>query len=303
MNLNSTPKICFIIGMMPRTGTNWAYDILMQSNHTGNIGPIWEDNLLNHVETLESAAKKIASSWDSKWKADHQKIEVLRLTESLQKNFELGLEKFIHQQFLTSSCEADNPTYLILKSPNAWHIKPPKTLLQRNKCIILTRNPHDLIASGMASFGWRLFGACNRYIESTKAIVQLNDSCNQCLTISFEDLKENLCESAQQLYNYLDISLPSFDFSSLAVRGKSPTKKNEKMTWTAQGITSKEQIQKDKTSKIFMSKIQHMVVSELCITAGKSLGYSFGAQKTPNVVRWGIRAAFRLFCFVRKLKG
>ena len=301
--MTEMPKICFVLGMMPRTGTNWVYNLLMQSDHVGDIGPIWEDNLLNHIAILEGAAQKIVSSWNPDWKAHHQKLEVKQLTESLQINLEFGIEKFILQQFRESSCKKDDPAYLVLKSPNAWQVIPPKMLLKRNKCIILIRNPHDLIASGISSFGWRLFGACNRYIQAAETIIHLNSESTQCLIISFEDLRDNLDQSVQRLYDQLELPVPSVDFLSLKVSGKSPERKNEKVSWSAKSITSKEQIQKQTSKGMRLSKLQHTVVSEICGPAGNSLGYTSDADKTPNVVRWSIRFAFHSFCFLKKLKG
>lgn len=97
-------KICFILGMMPRTGTNWVYDILLQSDSIGDIGPIWEDNLLNQIEALERAAKMISGTWNPKWRAADEELSVQQLTDHLQKNLESGLEKFIVQQFRPGSC-------------------------------------------------------------------------------------------------------------------------------------------------------------------------------------------------------
>jgi len=295
-------KICFILGMMPRTGTNWVYDILLQSDSIGDIGPIWEDNLLNQIEALERAAKMISGTWNPKWRAADEELSVQQLTDHLQKNLESGLEKFIVQQFRPGSCTKKKPDWLVLKSPNAFKIVPPLQLLHRNKCIILIRNPHDLISSGMSSFGWSLLGSCNRYIKASKSIIKLNDTCPQCTVISFEGLNEQFQESVQLLYAELDLPVPSIQFLNLAVRGQSSKKASESISWTSKDMTSEEKIQKHLSRGNRLSYLQNAVISELCAPAGEALGYSFSTQKTPSVVRWGIRVAFRSFCFVRKLK-
>jgi len=295
-------KICFILGMMPRTGTNWVHNILQQSDSIGDIGPIWEDNLLNQIEVLERAAKMIAGTWNPKWRAADEELRVQQLTDHLQKNLESGLEKFIVQQFRPDSC-TNKPDWLVLKSPNAFNVIPPLRLLHRNKCIILIRNPHDLISSGMSSFGWSLLGSCNRYIKASKSIIKLNNSFPQCTVISFEDLNEHFQESVQHLFTELDLPVPSIQFLNLAVRGQSSQKASESISWTSNDLTTEEKIQNHLSRSNRLSYLQNAVISELCAPAGEALGYSFSTQKTPSVVRWSIRVAFRSFCFVRKLKG
>ena len=99
MSENQPYRICFILGMMPRTGTNWVHDLLKTSEFTCDVGPIWEDNILNQTAGIKQLAKSIVGSWNPKWKAGSIKLDVSKAQLKLEERIEQAIEAFIFAIF------------------------------------------------------------------------------------------------------------------------------------------------------------------------------------------------------------
>ena len=50
------PKLCFILGIMARSGTNYLFRLLDLHPDCAGPGPIWEDCFVRHSELLETFA-------------------------------------------------------------------------------------------------------------------------------------------------------------------------------------------------------------------------------------------------------
>lgn len=289
----TSPQICFILGMMPRSGTNWLHDIILQSEHVGDIGPIWEDNILTQLGGVHSAADKLIQTWNQKWKAGDARLDSVELSRQLKYELEAGIERFLQHRIRRQSCKTGNPKWLVLKSPNSWQASEPIYLLEKNVCIIITRNPFDLIASGIRSFGWNLFGACIRYNAATKAICELKETPSNVLRISYEQLVQDLDGCIELIYSKLELTIPrEFDFSALRVRGQSKSNTGHKVTWSKSELTTADK-SKLPSSSIQLSSFQRAVIHTLCSDAATQLGYPVPTMKVNRLVKYTIKIIHR----------
>lgn len=281
----TSPQICFILGMMPRSGTNWLHDIILQSEHVGDIGPIWEDNVLTQLDGVHSAADQLVHTWNEKWKAGEARLDSVELSRQLKYELEGGVERFLQHQFRWKSCKTGNPKWLLLKSPNSWQASEPIYLLEKNVCIIITRNPFDLIASGIRSFGWNVFGACIRYNAATKAICGLMEIPSNVLRISYEQLLQDLDGCIELVYSKLGLAVPTqIDFSALHLRGQSKSNTGQKVTWSKSELTTADK-SKLPSSSAELSSFQRAVIHTLCSDSATQLGYPVPTMKVNWLVR------------------
>jgi hypothetical protein len=282
--------------MMPRSGTNWVYDILKTSEFTCDIGPVWEDNILNHTAGVKKLAKSIAGSWDPKWETRQIKLDVNMTQLQLEERIEKGIEAFIFDSIRKESVQK-TPAWVLLKSPNAWETIPPRYLLSHNKCIILVRHPIALIQSGMKSFGWNLFGACFRYNAAAKSILQLRNSSQTIHYVKFEELGEDLNTLQHNLFQYLKIPIPEIDLNSLPVRGQSST---GSVSWESSDLKTVDKVHADQQQTPNLG-LRGKIILCLCQNAAIELGYKPMAAPS-RALQVAAKTLFSVFIILRKLK-
>lgn len=297
MSENQPYRICFILGMMPRTGTNWVHDLLKTSEFTCDIGPIWEDNILNQTAGIKQLAKTIVTSWNPKWKAGSIKLDVSKAQLKLEERIEQAIEAFIIDSIRQESVQK-TPAWVLLKAPNAWEAIPPSYLLRQNKCITLVRHPVALIQSGIKSFGWNLFGACLRYNTAASAVLQLRASSNNIHFVKFEELGEDLNKQVKRLFDFLDMPVPEVDYMSLGVRGKS-TKSS--ISWGRSSMTTADKLDADQKASTHLSLRDKFIIC-VCQDSAIQLGYQPMQEMPSRIFQTIAKTLFQVFILLRKLK-
>lgn len=297
MSENQPYQICFILGMMPRTGTNWVHDLLKTSEFTCDVGPIWEDNILNQTAGIKQLAKTIVSSWNSKWKAGSIKLDVAKAQRKIEERIEQAIEAFIIDSIRQESVQK-TPAWVLLKAPNAWEAIPPSYLLRQNKCITLVRHPVALIQSGMKSFGWSLFGACLRFNTAADAVLQLRASSNNIHFVKFEELGEDLNKQVERLFDFLDMPVPEVDHMSLGVRGKSA---KGSISWGRSSLTTADKLDADQKTSTRLSLHDKFILC-VCQDSAIQLGYPPMQEAPSRIFQTAARTLFRVFILLRKLK-
>lgn len=63
-------KICFILGIMPRSGTNYLYQLLEKHPDITALSPIYEDFLVHHSDLLVVYTNSVYKSFGSKWRQE-----------------------------------------------------------------------------------------------------------------------------------------------------------------------------------------------------------------------------------------
>ena len=204
----------FILGILPRSGTNFLYNLLMLHPDCAPPDPVWEDFLLRHSDLLLEYAQKVAAEWDPNWGVDRQ------TRVDLEQAIGGGLERF-----LQARCASRQ---VVTKTPRVDKLDQFFRLFPRARLLILIRDGRAVIESGVRSFGWRRESALHAVAESAALINRfLADHAErqaQFRLVRYEDLWLDTEAQVRGLLEFLDLEPGPYDFEqarNLPVRGSS----------------------------------------------------------------------------------
>lgn len=204
----------FILSPLPRSGTNFLWDLLRQHPHVApGRPPIWESYLLKNAGPLIDFAREAQRSWDPVWgPTEHLRPELLRhLGDALVR-------------FMT--VEPGRRT--LTKSPSIANLDHFFDLFPRAHLVLLIRDGRDVVQSGMATFGWTLEGAARWWAKEIDAIARFERDRHPTdyhyRLVRYEDLVEDWPGELERLLKHLDLPLELFDVDAAArlpLRGSS----------------------------------------------------------------------------------
>ncbi len=191
----------FIVGIKPRSGTNYLYNILalhpecVFSNHHG------EDFILNGLDIYLEFYEKVTYEWKKDWNNNRS---------DFKKALEYGILKYLDPV-------ESKAKYMISKTPEATNLDLFLKVFSQGYLIIITRNGQDLTESYTKSLnarfddiirGWS-HGAM--YIDK---IVRDEDMMNsgRVAVIKYEDLYLKNSQVMSKLLDLLHLDKSKFDF-------------------------------------------------------------------------------------------
>jgi len=204
----------FILGILPRCGTNFLSNLLLLHPDCGPPDPVWEDFLVAHFDLLAQYSDAVSGQWDEKWGTDDE------TRADLEASLGKGLSLFLSQRG-KGSC-------LITKTPSVDNLDLFFRFLPEARLLILVRDGRAVIESGYRSFGSRrevtlhALASAARTINRFDRIDKRTDT--RCRIIRYEDLWENVETQLRELFSFLELDPDVYDFShahDLPVRGSS----------------------------------------------------------------------------------
>lgn len=209
-----SPAPIFILAPLPRCGTNFLWDLLrLHDDVSAGRSPIWEDYLVKNAGHLAAFVDAAQSSWDPVWgPTDHFRPELMRA---------LG-DALI--QFLT----IDPTRRLVTKSPSLDNLEMFFDFFSDADLLLLTRDGRDVVASGMATFGWEFEGAARAWAAGidriTRFAARTDIPSERCTIVRYEDLYETPVEQMSRVLHALRLKPSRYDFGGMEhipVRGSS----------------------------------------------------------------------------------
>ena len=204
----------FVLGILPRCGTNFLSDLLRVHPDCGVPEPVWEDFFTYHADLLVRYADTVFAQWDPRWGVE--KTLRNRLCERLGS----GLVSF-----LTEQAEAKR---LVTKTPRVDNLDHFFTMFPDAHLLILVRDGRAVIESGVKTFRWHRENAIQKWAQAARTILDF-DRGNKATSfkyriVRYEDLWSNLDEELRRLLLFLDLDAGRYDFEEarhLPVRGSS----------------------------------------------------------------------------------
>jgi hypothetical protein len=205
----------FILGIMPRSGTNFLMDLLcLHPSCARPRLPISEDLFLEASDHLVAYTRAVRDSWDPRWGT-----------------FDGGLMQDFHRSLgdgLISFLWADRSRRLVTKSPSVKHVGRFFAFFPRARLIILVRDGRSVVQSAMETFGWdfewatRLWAAAAAEIRRFQAHARWRRG--RYRIIRYEDLVQDRKATLLPVLRFLELDVSGFDFDAavrLPVRGSS----------------------------------------------------------------------------------
>jgi protein-tyrosine sulfotransferase len=205
----------FILGIMPRSGTNYLWDLLcLHPQCTPARSPIREDFFLEASDHLLAFTGEVRERWDPMWGV-----------------FDDDLIRRFHQSLgdgLVSFLWVDRERRLLAKTPSVRHLDRFFSFFPRAHLVVLIRDGRSVVQSCMSTFGWDLDRAARNWAAAADEIrwfqARAQHPTDRYLLVRYEDLLDDPRGSLGKILGFLDLDQDDFDFEAaegLPVRGSS----------------------------------------------------------------------------------
>ena len=197
-----------VLGLMPRTGTNFLARLLATHGDCTAPTTLYEDFLVRGLPQLQNYTKAVSDCWQPHWPS-HGRIDDLNRT--------LGgaLIRFLQED----AREPDKRP--IFKSPSVVGIELLDRFMPELDVIIVLRQGPATIESGMRSFGWDFETACRRWGVAVETVLTVSQRRRaQGLPpfglVRYEDLATDTEGEVRKVLDHVGLDAAGFDFSRLA---------------------------------------------------------------------------------------
>ena len=204
----------FILGVTPRSGTNFLMDLLcLHSACAPGRHPVKEDFFLEYSNQLLDYTNSVRACWDPMWG---------RFTPKLMADFRRALGFG-----LTSFLWVDRDRRLVTKTPSVKNLDLFFTFFPDAKLLILIRDGRSVVQSCMDTFGWEFDRATRMWRDGARTIARFQRVAGmegRYRVLRYEDLIDDLRPTLRDTLLFLGLDPGAFDFEAaerLPVRGSS----------------------------------------------------------------------------------
>jgi hypothetical protein len=215
VDLSGGRRPVFIVGLTPRTGTNYLWDLVcVHPACAPGREPIREDFFLEHAHLLATFVRDVSSKWDPAWGIVSEET----LAE-LHARIGTALLDFL------STAEDRR---LVTKNPSVVGIDQVFAFFPTAQLIVLVRDGRAVVESCVRTFGWDVDLAARRWAAAASIAMRFLDGRATddpaVRLVRYEDLVADPRSQMTKLLSFLDLDVAEYDFSAaerLPVRGSS----------------------------------------------------------------------------------
>jgi hypothetical protein len=205
----------FIHGILPRSGTNFLWDLLLlHPDCSRGREPVNEDLFLDQSDHLVAFADALRAIWDPRWGTFGPD-----LPERLFAGIGEGLVSFLW---------SDRGRRLVTKSPSVRNLNRFFAFFPQAYLLILVRDGRSVVQSAMDTFGWSFDRASRGWAEGARTIRSFQRAesarADRWRIIRYEDLVDDPEGQLRALFEFVGLDAARYDFEAarnLPVRGSS----------------------------------------------------------------------------------
>jgi Sulfotransferase family len=247
-NSASPPTPIFILGIAPRSGTNYLHDLIrMHPACEPQSSVLEEDFLVANAPLLHRYAQGVSRFWKRKWGAGELEQEKHLLCAKIGE----GLVSFLYAQLdrrKASSLPASPPALrprLVTKTPHVTNLELFFELFPSAPLLILVRDGRSVVESTVKTFSRPYGYAAREWASSAREILEFQRRHLQpnYLIVRYEDVYQNVESELRRIFSFLGLDPEVYDYSAAAnapVRGscavRAETPKARKDFWVADGV-------------------------------------------------------------------
>jgi hypothetical protein len=205
----------FIHGILPRSGTNFLWDLLLlHPDCAPPVEPVREDLFLDRSDHLVAFVDAVREGWDPRWGEVGPE-----LIGSLYAGIGDGLLSFLW---------VDGDRRLVAKSPSVRNLERFFTLFPSARLLVLIRDGRAVTQSCMDTFGWEFERGARAWAEGARDIERFRaahrDREERWRVVRYEDLVDHLEGTLPDILRSVGLDASTYDLDAarqLPVRGSS----------------------------------------------------------------------------------
>ncbi len=204
-------KPIFILGIMPRCGTNFLYDLLIKHPDCAAGDAIKEDYFLHYSNFLDQYVENVFSRWNDRW----QVPEKVGPSSLLSKHFGETILNFLYRQHPDDSSLpggenlSSDIRHLVSKTPSVRNIHRVFDLFPSARVIILVRDGRAVAESGSRSFGWSVNWAATEWSQAARSILEFEqkqtNTEGEFLIVQYEKLFQERESELNRIFLFLGL--------------------------------------------------------------------------------------------------
>ncbi|MEB3359470.1 MAG: sulfotransferase [Synechococcales bacterium] len=207
----------FILGIMPRCGTNFLYNLLCLHPHCNGVGirDMPEDHLLLNANLLERYANNVASFWSRHGLRGENDPARQRYNQELQSKLFASLGEGL-LAYLNHLNPDSGVKPLVTKTPFVRNLSRFFHLFPQARLIILVRDGRAVAESSVKSFNTSYEVMIHRWAEAAHEILAFDQAHRHTdapyLIVRYEDILDHLEVEMRSILNFLGLSPDVYDF-------------------------------------------------------------------------------------------
>lgn len=202
----------FILGMLPRSGTNHVWDLLGLHPDTELSIPVYEDHLVHSSGHLVDFVEDVAREWSPEWGVP------AAAADDLLASIGDGILAWL---------TGDSDRRVVTKMPSVEGVDRFRALFPRSPLLVLVRDGRSLCESGVRTFGWSYERAFRRWRDAADTVIDLAHEAHadpHLALVRFEDLVERPADVVRTMCQTVGLDPDAFPYDrigELPVRGSS----------------------------------------------------------------------------------
>ncbi|MGF1496341.1 MAG: sulfotransferase [Elainellaceae cyanobacterium] len=207
----------FILGIMPRCGTNFLYNLLSLHPHCHGVGmrDMPEDHLLLNANLLERYANNVASFWSRHGLRGKDEPDRQRYNQELRDQLFACLGEGL-VAYLNHLNPDPGVKPVLTKTPFVRNLSQFFNLFPRARLIILVRDGRAVAESSVKSFNTSYEVVMHRWAEAAQEILEFDrvhrHVNGQYLIVKYEDILDHLEVEMRSVLNFLGLSPEAYNF-------------------------------------------------------------------------------------------
>jgi Sulfotransferase family len=220
------PSPIFILGIAPRSGTNYLHDLIrMHPECEPRSSVLEEDFLVANSPLLLRYAEGVSRFWKKKW----GDVELEREKHLLCAKIGEGLASFLYAQLdqrtnSAVSVPASGRRRLITKTPNVTNLELFFEVFPSAGLLILVRDGRSVVESAAKTFSQPYGHAAREWASAAEEILNFKHRHPQAnyLMVRYEDLYQNVESELRRIFLFLGLDPDTYNYitaADLPVRG------------------------------------------------------------------------------------
>lgn len=201
-------RVIMILGMMPRSGTNYLYQLIARHPACVTHPEVGEDYLLSESAFLARYMNAVKCHWTEDWQKHVDRTGGLMhyMGDALLRGLFAGID-------------ASGDRVLLTKTPSVEGLENFASIFPGAKLLLVVRDGRDVIESGIRSFKWNPEKAIRWYARSARQVLTFRDNQtgnrDHFRVVRYEELYTGVRVRLQGILEFLGLDPDVYDFNGI----------------------------------------------------------------------------------------